>query len=263
MDRTLLHFAHANGFPSLCYHTLFEVLTEEFDMIHIDMLAHDPRFPVDRCWETSADELINYLDQAANRPVIGIGHSFGASATFLAAVKRPDLFRGLILLEPTLINGWLKYIVRLAELVGVLGRFTPANQTKNRRRNWPDRASAEDYFRSKPLYNNFDPACFQDFLKYGLIQTDSGLSLKFEVEKEVEIFNGLPHHMDNFKGALEEMPGVIIGGDQSKASIEAVLKRLAKQQKMDLKMIKGGHLFPFEQPELTVRLIRQYAQLFS
>ncbi|HCJ27799.1 MAG TPA: alpha/beta hydrolase, partial [Pseudomonas sp.] len=67
-----IFFAHANGFPSGTYRKLFDALTPEYVVTHLDQHGHDPRFPVDDNWQNLVQELLEQL-AALKEPVWGVG----------------------------------------------------------------------------------------------------------------------------------------------------------------------------------------------
>ena len=54
--------------------------------------------------------LIDYVERnAGGSAIIGIGHSLGGILTFLAAYRRPELFKGIIMLDPPQLMGPLLF----------------------------------------------------------------------------------------------------------------------------------------------------------
>lgn len=51
-----------------------------------------------------ADDLLRVIDTVAGRPAIVIGHSLGGAAALVAAAKRPDAVRALVLEDPVVDN---------------------------------------------------------------------------------------------------------------------------------------------------------------
>jgi pimeloyl-ACP methyl ester carboxylesterase len=263
MAKPILHFAHANGFPAQVYSEIFKILKSDFNLIFKDMLAHDDRFPIVSTWMKSGEEIIDFITATTSEKVIGVGHSFGATATLNAAFLRPDLFKGLILIEPVIMNGWQMVVFsKVARTLGITHHFTPAKKSKGRRNHWPDLESVRKHFKDKSLFKNFDPACFNDFIEYGFTKTEDGYKLKFSVEKELEIFNALPSHTDFLNGKLAALPGHIISGTKTNVSLPKRMKRLATQQNFEWTEVEGTHMFPLEQPKMTAELIRGIATKF-
>mgnify|MGYP005667834609 CR=1 FL=1 len=97
MNQPTIHFAHANGFPAKVYSYLFEILSEDYNIIYKDVLGHEKKYPITKNWLKSGDEIVDFISASTKEKVIGIGHSFGATSTLNAAFKAPNLFSGIIL----------------------------------------------------------------------------------------------------------------------------------------------------------------------
>src|SRR3546814_15741374 len=82
-------FAHANGFPSATYGKLFAALAPQYEVAHLELHGHDPRFPADDNWHNLVDELIHHLEQQPE-PVWGVGHSLGGVLHLHAALRCPQ-----------------------------------------------------------------------------------------------------------------------------------------------------------------------------
>lgn len=92
--------------------------------------------PKRRDWQLYADDLILFIEQQYQAPVIGSGHSMGATCTILAAEKRPDLFSALVLIEPAMIARGLATLARLMPKV-LMNRIEPAKSTLKKQDKWP------------------------------------------------------------------------------------------------------------------------------
>ena len=88
-QKPLIHFAHANGIPSRTYQYLFDLLSDEFDIVYIPALGIDPRYPVDNHWQKLTQQVIDsiqaHLSARGQTKVIGLGHSLGALCTLQAS----------------------------------------------------------------------------------------------------------------------------------------------------------------------------------
>ena len=104
--KPVIHFAHANGVPSKVYQKLFDGLKDEYDIIYVPLLGPDKRYPIDNHWNSLTNQVIDSIVRQANgSKVIGLGHSLGSVLTFQAALKRPELFQQVIMIDPPLIMG--------------------------------------------------------------------------------------------------------------------------------------------------------------
>ena len=165
--RVALHFAHANGFPGACYRKLFSGLAADFDVGYLPASGHDPRFPVTDGWPLLVEELIASIVERGQAPVLGVGHSLGGYLTLLAALRRPELFRAIILLDAPILGTFRGTALQLVKRIGLIDRVTPAATTRNRRREWPSLEAALEHFRRKRLFRDFDPDCLRDYVHYG------------------------------------------------------------------------------------------------
>src|SRR5512141_382967 len=98
-DGLPLHFLHANGYPPDCYKPLFELLKTQYQVFGMLLrpLWKDSRPEDIRTWHSLSDDLRLFLSSQAG-PVIGVGHSIGATVTLRAALRDPSQFRALVLI---------------------------------------------------------------------------------------------------------------------------------------------------------------------
>jgi len=260
-SKTLIHFGHANGLPAQVYTKLFDLLADDYHVIYPSCsLGTSPEFPVDKDWSNLADQIIQSIEQQANgHQVIGIGHSLGAVSTLLASFKRPDLFKQVILLDPPLIMGFASFAFDIAKrfFPKKVDQMTPAKLSLKRRDHWESRQQAFDLLHSKKLYQAFDPACFQAYIDYGLVEdvVNGGVTLTIPKAIEVEIFRSgpsywwLPHKKP-------EMPVHMIAGSESPFLKQKFPQIAKKKLGIPYTVFNGGHMFPLEHPVEIVDLIR-------
>lgn len=251
----LIHFAHANGIPGSSYRPLLERL-QPHSSFALERFGHDPRFPVDQNWAHLVDELIEHLQNHATEPVLGVGHSMGALVTFMAACQRPDLFRGVLMLDPPIFWGTAAWAIKGLKRIGQIDRFTPAGKSKFRRQRWESRQQAVDYFAAKPLFQ-FAPDCFEAFCDAALESDDGGVRLSFRLDVELGIFRHSPDNLKTYSRP-KNVPIKLIHADQSNASFPAMILPFARHFGIELERITGEHMFPLRQPDLTAQLIRDF-----
>jgi len=257
--RVALHFAHANGFPGACYHKLFSGLAADFDLGYLRASGHDPRFPVTDGWPLLVEELIESIIERGQAPVLGVGHSLGGYLTFLAALRRPALFRGIILLDAPILSRFRGSALQLVKHIGLIDRVTPAGSTRDRRREWPSSEAALEHFRRKRLFHNFDPDCLRDYVRYGMRPSAHGVELVFDPAVEYRIYRAFPH--DLAASQRLSVPGGFIGGRES--SVLARTGLTTTRRRLHTQLIDGGHLFPFERPVQAAAAIRAMAATLS
>ena len=96
---------HSNASTSGQWTALMERLGPDFHVLAVDSYGagKSPEWPSDRVI-TLRDEvaLIEPVLAKAGRPLVLVGHSYGAAVALIAALDRPERVRGLALYEPTL-----------------------------------------------------------------------------------------------------------------------------------------------------------------
>lgn len=252
--KNLIHFAHGNGFPALCYRQMLLALEHRFNYCYIDKLGHNPDFPVSENWHTLVDEVIASIRKQADRPVIALGHSLGGVLNLIAAIEQPELFQAVIMLDSPLIGPFKSSMVRLAKALGIIDRVTPAHRTRGRRQYWQNKDQLYHYLKTRELFKTFSDACLEDYIDYGLEKKEDGYYLRFDKHIEYQIYRTIPHVIPQLKGKLN-VPCAIIYGDKSSVVDKMDLRYMKKHFDVACYKIKGTHLFPMENPQLAAEKI--------
>ncbi|MBF7729475.1 alpha/beta fold hydrolase [Pseudomonas sp. N040] len=253
-----IFFAHANGFPSATYSKLFSALQPGYRIHSLVQHAHDPRFPVGENWESLVDELIHHLQQL-DGPVWGVGHSLGGVLHYHAALRQPQLYRGLVLLDSPLL-GWAEcLLLRMAKRFELMDRITPAGRTLGRRERFTDRREARDYFAGKSLFRYFDPACLDAYVEHALVPAGSDLRLRFDPAVEVSIYRNAPHASPGRPQQLQ-LPLALVRGRHSRVVRPYHARQVRRLPQGEYLTVAGGHMFPLEQPQATAELLLSLIQ---
>lgn len=254
MNKDIIHFAHANGFPGGSYNRMLSHFINDFTVIVVDRLGHNEKYPVNNNWSNLADEIIDNVEKNSDSPVIGVGHSLGSLVTFIAAHKRPDLFKGVIMLDPPFFWGYAGVLFYLLKITGIADRLTPARKSSGRKSSWTDMDDVKSYFNSRELFRAFDPQSLEYYIKHGVKECEGGYSLRYEVQKEVKIFQTMPDNISSYKKKLE-VPGSIIYGEHSHAVHKRSLQKFIEKHGFNICTSPGGHLFPLEKPDQAAEII--------
>ncbi len=246
-------FSHANGFPAGTYRLLFERWRAAGHAVHaVEKIGHDPAYPVTSNWPHLRDELIHFAEREADAPVWFVGHSLGGFLSVLAAAKRPDLARGVLLLDSPIIAGWKARALQLAKATGLGERFSPGFVSKRRRQHWPDAEAAFAHFASKPAFARWDPAVLRDYIASGIEAGVPQHRLGFLREVETAIYNTLPHHVPRvLRRHPLACPLAFIGGTESLEVQQAGMRTTERLAQGRVSWIAGSHLFPMERPAET------------
>jgi pimeloyl-ACP methyl ester carboxylesterase len=250
-----IFFAHANGFPSATYAKLFAALAPDYRVRHLQQHGHDPRFPVDDNWANLVAELIHHLE-GGDEPVWGVGHSLGGVLHYHAALLRPELYRGVVMLDSPLLTLADRMVIRAAKRFGFIDRITPAGRTLGRREAFADPAEARDYFAAKSLFRRFDPECLDAYVRHGLQPAGQGLRLKFDPATEISIYRSVPHTAPGRPQQLA-VPLAMASGRHSRVVLPHHARLLRRMPRGEYLSLPGGHMFPLERPQATAELLRQ------
>ncbi|QJE02564.1 alpha/beta hydrolase [Massilia forsythiae] len=256
MTKPLLHFTHGNSYPSGSYGRMLDDLRRDFDVRLTDMLGHDPRYPVGDNWHALVDELIAQL-AAYDRPAILLGHSLGGAIGMLAAWRRPELARCVVMLDSPVVAGWRALAWHAAKALGLGRRLSPGGIAQRRRTTWPSREAAFDHFHAKSIFHAWAPGALDDYLQHGLVPHPDGVQLRFSREIEADIYATLPHDMGRVLRAPYPLPIGFIAGTESEELRQAGMAATRKLVGRNLVMIEGTHLYPMESPQLTAHLTRE------
>jgi pimeloyl-ACP methyl ester carboxylesterase len=213
----------------------------------IEAIGTDPRYPVTDGWPLLVEQLIATLEQEyGGEPVFGVGHSLGAYLTFLAAARRPELFRAIVMLDAPVIGALKGRLLGATKQIGIVDRVTPAGATRDRRAEWDSREEAKAHFRSRRLFRHFAEECLEDYVNHALVKKDGRYRLKIDPAIETQIYRTIPHRMH---GQLRHLrvPAGFIGGTESDVLRRAGME-VMRGRRFLKRRVPGGHLFPFEQP---------------
>lgn len=255
------HFAHANGFPAGSYRALFDYLGHDISIFALDKFAHNPKFPLNDNWGNQVDELIDYVEQHAKGKIVAIGHSFGGVISYIACCQRPDLFSGLIMLDPPIAAGLARYLFRFAKSNRLINKITPANKTQVRKHRWHKDEDLVQYFSARALFKNMEKRCVQDYVSSVIGHRGDEQHLLFDRDTEAQIFRTIPHNLPDYYGKLQ-CPSTLITARYTDVCVPRLrLPFLRKNPNMEhVELSIGGHMFPLEHPKMTAKAILDIVQ---
>lgn len=255
--KDILHFSHANGFPAGSYSTLLSHLSDDFDIGVIDRIGHHSDYPVTNNWSELVKQLIDYFEQAYSQPVYAVGHSLGGILSLMVAAQRPDLVKGLIMLDAPFLTAFEAHGIALVKRLGLMDKVTPAGRTLGRKEEWDSVEHAAEYFSQKRLFSAFDKRCLDDYVNFGTQPiVGGGRGLHFKADTEISIYRTIPNNLHHTKRLA--MPSAVIAGSSSNVFKRHHEVKLKRQLGMKVSWVDGSHMFPLEKPDVTVELIKNY-----
>ena len=249
-------FSHANGFPAGTYRVLFEGWRGAGYAVHaIEKFGHDPAWPVTNNWPKLRDQLIHFIEAEvapSARPVFLVGHSLGGMLSLLVACRRPDLARGLVLLDAPAITGWRAHSLQVFKATGLMPRVSPGKVSRLRRHEWPSREAVMAHFAAKTAFARWDPRVLADYVDAGFEEQTGRTVLAFRREVETHIYDTLPHHVGGvLRRHPPRCPVAFLAGTQSNEVRQAGLAASRALARERFAWVEGSHLFPMERPDQT------------
>ncbi len=248
-------FSHANGFPSSCYDFFFQQFVDyEIDSIPFSgkNLAN-----ISIGWTELRDELISFIENKYQEPVIGLGHSMGAVFMLLAAEKKPELFKKIILMDPPIMGHGLRLSIQQKQKEGsVHDVLSVAQKAKIRKDIFPSMELVERVLRGKSLFQQFHPICFQDYLKGAFTILPNGkVALSFPKELEYTIFCTIPSFEKPISISVPVQYIFANSGEIFDSRLDGISELEALIPSATFTPFEGGHLFPFEKPKEVADLV--------
>jgi pimeloyl-ACP methyl ester carboxylesterase len=207
-------------------------------------------------WNIFADDLELFFDHL-EKPVIAMGHSRGAAVSLMLAIKRPDLIRALVLIDPTILPFSWMWWWYLAKKSG-LAKWMPIVATAAKRKNaWPDQESILNSYRKKVVFSTWQNSFLEAYIADGTEKTlQGGVSLCCEPAWESKCFSVCPHDIWRYVLQLK-LPVLVLYGACSDTFLAPTVKRFqSKVPHARFKCFeKSGHFVPMEQPGAIVDAI--------
>lgn len=251
-------FYPANGFPVGTYSTFLKRLTAKHELSCIELRACWPNIgkPAQQTnWELYADDLIDFIEKNYNKPVVGIGHSQGATASIIAASKRPELFESLITIEPAFVDDGIAKLLQLVPYA--IKKYTqPLKSGLNKQDVWESKEAFYEDCRKNRAYKRISNEVLTDFANYGLKSNGKGqFTLIFPAAWEASNYALAPSIWKYLRKI--EIPIQVIAGKPSvffNHKLRAKWMHVSANSTMEINS-NFGHLFPLESPKTCAETI--------
>lgn len=255
--RGAIVFSHANGFPAGTYRVLFDAWRAAGYTVHaLEKFGHDPAYPVTSNWPHLRRQLVDFIDAQGCAPAFLVGHSLGGLLSLMAACRRPDLARGVVMLDSPVIGGWRAHGVQIFKASGLIRRVSPGRISQRRRHEWPDRDAVRRHFAAKHAFARWDPRVLDDYVAAGFVERDGRVELAFDRDVETRIYNTLPHTLPRLlRRHPPKCPVAFVAGTQSVEVRQAGLEASRALARGRFVWIEGTHLYPMERPDETARTV--------
>jgi pimeloyl-ACP methyl ester carboxylesterase len=255
--KPVLHFGHANGYPPGAYRLLFERLSTKYHVLAMNMRplwpGTDPQSMRD--WRPLADDLQAYLDRRNLSNLIGAGHSMGATTALRLALRQPERFRALVLIDPVLFPYWMIIPWDLIYRLGLSHQLPPLAKISMRRRNeFESREAMFANYRQKSVFSRMsDEALWAYVDSLACDCQDGGVRLCYPQDWERHLYvTGIRADLELWRNLRRLKPPVlIIRGAQSNTFWESAVRMI--QSRLPGAQIHcipdATHLVALEKPE--------------
>lgn len=174
----------------------------------------------------------------------------------MAACRRPDLARGVVMLDSPVVAGWRAHGLQVAKASGLIRRVSPGRVSQRRRHEWPDRAAVQAHFAAKHAFARWDPRVLADYVDAGFVERAGRVELAFDRDVETRIYNTLPHRLGRtLRRHPPRCPVAFVAGTQSLEVRQGGLEASRALARERFTWIEGTHLYPMEKPDETARVV--------
>lgn len=253
-----LLLSHANGFHGLCWKPVADNLVKRFHCFAFDHRGHGDT-PAPKDWKVAwagygSDAAAVGKSIAEPSGIIGVGHSMGGATLLLAALKNPDLFRGLLLYEPIVKPDDLKMPANRPN-----GLAEGAERRKSSFRSFEE---AIENYESKMPMAHFTPEALDAYVRGGFRKgTDGRVHLKCDPALEAENFRNSEIPQLWKKMTEIDIPVWVLSGHpepfQPSGFAEAIADRLPRGNHIEYSDL--DHFGPFVDPVRIARIIDTFA----
>jgi pimeloyl-ACP methyl ester carboxylesterase len=258
-SKSIIHFAHANGFHPEAYQPFLKHFEKDCKVITSTFRpfwgGQNPNQL--NSWHQFADDLIQYLDSQNFRGGIGMGHSLGGTTTAIAAMKRPDLFSKIVLLDPVIFEAPLFYLINLLPQ-SLRKKIVPvAKISRKRKDQWGSKEEVYQSWRSKRIFKKIPDEVLKNLVDYAVVPNGNGqVKLAYSKEWETQVYITVPLIFSKIKKL--KTPMVVVRGADTDVITPKVWSawKAAQPQNEFINYPNAGHLVPFEYPaELAKKIL--------
>jgi pimeloyl-ACP methyl ester carboxylesterase len=262
----IAHFAHATGLCAGVYTPLANRLNSGLKILGLDDRGHGkttaPANPKTlKNWNIFVSDLEQFFE-SLNRPVIAMGHSRGATASLLLAVRRPDLIRALVLVDPTILPYSWTWGWALAKTMGLSKRIPIAATAAKRKNGWPDRERILASYKEKAVFRSWTDDFLEAYVNDGTKDNSNGtIKLRCQPAWESRCFAVCPHDVWRYIPQLQQ-PVLVLYGAESDTFLASAAKRFkAEVTGAQMHRLEAtSHFVPMERPNETTRAIFSFLE---
>lgn len=260
-----MHFLHANGYPPDCYQPLLDLLKPHYHLFGMTLRPLWPNANMGEIknWVPYSDDLGRFLSDKGTDPVVGVGHSIGGTVTLRAALREPNKFRALILLDPVLFVPSFIAMWKMIYGLGLGKRLHPkVTGALKRRKTFDDLETVFRGYRTREVFKYMSDESLRMYIE-GITKpkASGGYELVFSPEWESHIYLTGLQDFDIWRELPKlEVPTLIIRGAQTDTFLEKAANLVKKKNsKIQIEIMEGStHILPLEHPQKVFDLMQSF-----
>lgn len=264
-----MHFAHANGYPPGAYGELFEGLRAHH---HVIAMRARPLWPGAQPgaisdWRPLADDLARFLDQQGLQRVVGWGHSMGATTTLRLALRQPQRFQALVLIDPVFFTPPMILFWDLVYRLGLSYRLHPlVKGALKRRQTFESRAAMYANYRQKAVFRRLSDTALHNYVRaLGCERPDGGVGLCYPAAWEARIYvTGVRLDLELWQALPRLQPPLLIVRGAETDTFREGTGRLVQRKLPSARVHTvpdSTHLLPLERPQAVLQAAQEHGFL--
>ncbi|MBT3322045.1 MAG: alpha/beta hydrolase [Anaerolineae bacterium] len=253
-----LLFLHANGYPPACYTPLFNLLKKkQIIAMHQRPLWENAKPEAIEDWHPLTDDLLHFMDERKLDAIPAVGHSMGGIALLRAALREPERFSHIILLDPVLFPPIFISAMKIIRALNITHKIHPLiPPAQRRRRIFKNREMILRGYRKKKVFQYFSNDALEAYINgITCLQDDGSYKLCYSPEWEVQIYlTGVWRDMELWHQLPKlKVPLLIIRGAETDTFFESAGKLVKKKLPTAtiLSIPASTHLVPLEEPKMV------------
>ena len=266
-DNPECQFIHANGFPPFAYSSLLNLLSNN---LHINAMLLRPHWEDDNGieklnnWNLFLEDFEKYINENNVISTYGIGHSIGGNLLLRACINNNNLFKSIVLLDPTIFIPSIVYLWKFVNYIPHLNSFFPlAKSARNRRKVFNNKDDVFQSYKNKKIFSNIPEEQLKEYIDsiFTYNENTKKVHLNYRRRWEEKIYlKSLLMDMDIWNNIDKlQTPTLIITPELNPVFRFSASRKILSNKYISIKSIKNStHLFPLEKPNTTSELIKQF-----
>ncbi|MEO0816196.1 MAG: alpha/beta hydrolase [Pseudomonadota bacterium] len=258
---------HATGFNAVTYQSILAPLGLRARVAAIDLRGHGRTTLTARpgklkSWKTYRDDVIAWIERNAPGGLVIGGHSMGGTVALLVAGKRPDLVKGLVLVDPVVMApSFYRWMHLMPPFAWSVRKGQPmARQARKRRAEFSSVQEAKERYTGRGAFKSWRDPFLDDYLLDGLERIDQNTEdddpqvwrLLCEPKWEAATFGAQRNRPWGALGKVrrKKIPITILRAETGSVMSDKVVEKvIRKVPSLILKRKRGSsHFLPMEAP---------------